>query len=56
MGITNADALRNRAAAQRNIRRRCTCGRVIGGNVAWWSHTHTQDGAERPGHDYDGRA
>lgn len=52
----NADAIRNRSAGQRNLRRRCTCGRIITGNVAWWSHTHTQDGDERPDHRYDGRA
>jgi hypothetical protein len=56
MAHWSADALRNRRAGQQRIRRRCKCGRIITGNVGWWSHTHTQDGAERPGHGYDGRA
>lgn len=35
---------------QRNIRRRCVCGRIIVGNAAWWSHTHHEDGEPRKGH------
>ena len=52
----SADAMRNRAAGQARIRRRCTCGRVIAGNVGWHSHTVDRDGNPREGHRYDGRA
>ncbi|AXV10161.1 hypothetical protein DVS28_b0408 (plasmid) [Euzebya pacifica] len=41
---------------QRSIRYRCSCGRIITGNAAWWSHTHHRDGEPRDGHRYDGRA
>jgi hypothetical protein len=56
MANYSAEAQRNRRAAQQRIRRRCTCGRIIGGNVGWWSHTHTPTGDKREGHAYDGRA
>ena len=52
MGITNADTLRNRRAAQRRIRRRCPCGRIVTGNAAWWSHLNVN----RPECGYAGRA
>lgn len=39
-----------------NLLRRCTCGRIVTGNAAWWSHL---DAAERHGeasaHGYAGR-
>lgn len=41
----------------RKIRRKCSCGRIIVGNAAWWAHN---DAAERRGdtheHRYQGRA
>lgn len=56
MAHFSAEALRNRRAGQQKIRRRCTCGRIITGNVGWWSHTHTPSGDEKPEHQYHGRA
>ena len=38
MGITSADALRNRREAQRRIVHHCSCGRAIHGNPGWASH------------------
>lgn len=54
--VTSAEALRNRRAAQERIRRRCTCGRIIGGNVAWWSHINAAARRGEAGHAFGGRA
>lgn len=52
----SAETYRKRRAAMQSIQRSCLCGRVIVGNVAWWSHTHHPDGTERDGHGFNGRA
>ena len=54
---TSAERARAHRQGQRNIRRRCTCGRIIGSNPGWASHLAK---AERDGttddHKYSGRA
>lgn len=49
-------AYRNRRRGQANLRRKCTCGRIIAGNVGWHSHTVDREGVARIGHAYAGRA
>jgi hypothetical protein len=44
-----------------NLRRKCTCGRIITGNAAWWSHLNSRtslaENRVTPGcHAYGGRA
>lgn len=39
----------------KRLRRRCTCGRIIAGNAAWWSHLDAAKRREDAGHGYTGR-
>ena len=41
---SGAERKRRHAVGQRNITHYCVCGRVISGNVGWWSHLNANSG------------
>ena len=50
----------NKRSGQR-LRRKCTCGRILTGNAAWWSHQNSRQSREDMAlvpwsHGYNGRA